>query len=446
MKKSTHSYVRGSGPALALSLLGAAGLAAAQESTPAAATASDATAAIVESSIDSRPANPDRGHIYGTIELDDDSQVTGTIRWGEQEANWIHHFNGDKAEPFDLSQLPDEDRERIEDSLPGPRFEFNGHVIELVRWLGSSDLQAQSFSVEFGQLTQVERLGGERVRLTLRDGSTIEADGGSDDIGADLEVLGESGQVQVIDWRDIEQVRFHPPEADAPTFSPYLYGRVETRSGVFEGFIDWDRDERYPEDELDGDVNGREQAVKFSTIRSITNQGESSLVELADGVTQSMSDTNDVNSENRGIVVHAADLGRVLVPWSAFEKVSFFSAPDDLPRYEEFADAGPIQARVSAAELTAEGQLMFDLDQGHEGEMLRGKDASGLQFEIPWRYIQRLTPQENNTATVTLRSGKTFDLGKDPDVTGSNLGVAIVQKDRVQYVPWEGLNGIEVQN
>ncbi|MEM6573061.1 MAG: hypothetical protein AAF736_02230 [Pseudomonadota bacterium] len=444
MKTITRRNARGFLPALALSLLSAGGLAAAQDNTPAAVSADDTAAS--SSPMKSAPANPDQGHIYGTVLLDDDSEVTGTIRWGEQEANWIHHFNGDKAEPFDLSQLPDDDRERIEDSLPGPRFEFNGHVIELVRWLGSSDLQAQSFSVEFGQLSQLETLGGDRVRLTLRDGTTLEANGGSDDIGADIEVLGASGQVQQIDWRDIEQVRFHAPEATAPTFSPYLYGRVETRSGAFEGFVDWDRDERYPEDELDGDVDGREQAVKFSTIRTITNQGESSLVELVDGVTQSMSDTNDVNSENRGIVVHAAGLGRVLVPWSAFEKVSFFNAPDNLPRYAEFSDAGPIKARVSGAEGTAEGELMFDLDQGHEGEMLRGKDASGLQFELPWQYIQRVTPQENNTATVTLRSGQVLELGKDPDVTGSNLGIAVVQKDRVQYVPWEGLNGIEVQN
>ena len=62
----------------------------------------------------------DSGTIFGTIELDNDQTVTGVMRWGEQESHWIHHFNGDKAEPFDLDLLSSDDREIVEANLPGP--------------------------------------------------------------------------------------------------------------------------------------------------------------------------------------------------------------------------------------------------------------------------------------------------------------------------------------
>ncbi|MFK7957977.1 MAG: hypothetical protein AB8B96_17890 [Lysobacterales bacterium] len=390
------------------------------------------------------PQRLDQGWLYGTVELDDDRVLTGTLRWDEQEAAWTHHFNGDKARPFDLSALDDADREAIESNLPGPRFEINGHVIELVRWLGSEELQPQFFSLEFGHIAELEVRGGERVRLTLRDGSVLDADGGSDDIGADVEVLTGPGQIEVLDWDSISKIRFHAPETAPERFSPYMYGQVQTRNGTFEGFVDWDQDERYPEDELDGDVDGAEQSIRFSTIVSIQNEGESSRVELKDGRTLSMSDTNDVNSENRGIVIYMADMGKVMVPWTAFEKVTYFDPSDNLPSYAEYADYGPINAQVVHNNTTTSGFLVFDLDQQHQGEMLRGKDAAGIQYEIPWRLIERLTP-ENNTARVLLKSGRSLTLGKDPDVTGSNLGIGVkTDGTSVTFIPWESLSDLKV--
>ncbi len=405
--------------------------------------AAEATASAPELAVND---NPDRGHLYGSVELDDGRTLTGTLRWDEQEATWIHHFNGDKAQPFDLSTLDDDDREVIEKNLPGPRFEVNGHVIELARWLGSSKLQPQFFSIEFGHIAEIEMQGGERVTLTLRNGSKLQANGGSDDIGASIEILTEPDLVEELNWKDIKKVRFHAPENPAPAFPDYMYGKVETRSGVFEGFVDWDQDERYPEDELDGDVNGVEQSIRFSAIVSIENQGESSLVTLKDGRVLSMSDTNDVNSENRGIAMYISDVGKVMVPWSSFQKVTYSQAPDSLPRYADFADYGPIGVQVSTDVDTASGELVFDLDHQHQGEMLHGKDTAGLQFEIPWRLIQRLSPGDSNNAQVALKSGLVLNLGKDPDVTGSNLGIAVIQKAGVKYLAWESVKAIEATN
>ncbi|MEM9529622.1 MAG: hypothetical protein AAGA23_01755 [Pseudomonadota bacterium] len=389
----------------------------------------------------------DSGTIFGTIELDNEQTVTGVMRWGEQESHWIHHFNGDKAEPFDLDLLSSDDRETVEANLPGPRFEVGGHVIELVRWLGTSDLQRQSFAVEFGLIREIEPQGGERVKLTLVDGSTIEARGGSDDIGAEIDVMTSTGNVRDVSWDDVERIRFHAPDSAAPAFPQYLYGKVRTRDTTYVGFVDWDQDERYPDEELDGDVDGEERSITFAAIRKIKNLGESSLVTLTDGTELTMSDTNDVNSENRGIIVHMADIGRVLVPWSAFEEVEFTPQPDNLPRYADFASGGPIQARVKGQNQEFSGNLIFDLDHRHQGEMLHGKDEAGVQFQIPWRHITRLVRQEDNRCEVLLRNGQTLALGRDPDVTGANSGVAVQQSGgKARYLAWTDVKEIETRS
>lgn len=387
----------------------------------------------------------DTGVIFGTIELADDQSITGTMRWGGQESHWVHHFNGDKAEPFDLDSLSREDRQQVEANLPGPRFEVNGHVIELVRWLGRSELQRQAFAVEFGQIRELKP-DGERVTLTLVDGSTIEADGGSDDIGAQVDVMTLAGDIRNVDWDDIRRVRFHAPDQPgSPQFPPYLYGQVKTRDTTYTGFIDWDRDERYPDEELDGEVNGEDRAVTFAAIRSIANQGESSLVTLTDGTELSMSGTNDVNSENRGIIVHTTDTGWVLIPWSTFESVRFQPHPPGLPTYTELGSSEPIKARVKTRSEELTGNLAFDLDQRSRGEMLRGKLESGEQFKIPWRLIERLSPNSDNTCTVTLRSGRALKLGRNPDVTQANAGVAIFDPagSNSRYVTWDQVTEIQ---
>ena len=283
----------------------------------------------------------DLGLIHGTITLDDDSELTGVMRWGEQEVLWIHHFNGDKAEPFDLSALPDKDREHIEDNLPGPRFEFNGHTIELARWLGSSELRPQPFAIEFGHIDQLVPDGGEHVIVTLRDGSVVHLDGGSDDIDTELEILTAGGSRHEVDWDEIEKVRFHAPDQTTASFPAHLHGVVSTRDGDFTGYVEWDHDERFPEEELDGDdETGQERSIDFGSILSITSRGASSLVVLTDGTQTVLSGTNDVDADNRGIVVTVPGLGRLDVPWTAFEKVTFSPPAVPPPAYADFAGGG----------------------------------------------------------------------------------------------------------
>ena len=118
----------------------------------------------------------------------------------------------------------------ILDRQPGPQLDFNGTTIELVKWFSSDTLEPQDFYLEFGSISSIEQLGGDKVKITLRDGSEIAGKGGSNDIGADILVRGKDGTVQKIDWDDIDTVVFSAGDEDAPSFGDHLYGRIKTES------------------------------------------------------------------------------------------------------------------------------------------------------------------------------------------------------------------------
>lgn len=389
---------------------------------------------------------PDQGVIHGTLELDNGKQLTGTMRWGEQEILWIHHFNGDKAEPFELDSLPEEDRNRIRDNLPGPRFNVGGHTVELVRWLGKSELQPQAFGIEFGFIERLQPRGGDRVNVVFRDGSELLLDGGSDDIGADIELQTVAGDRHEVDWDDIELVRFHAPQVLTPALDNHLHGTVETRAGAFTGFVEWDHDERFPDEELDGDdESGEEQSIKFGSIASITSQGESSLVVRTDETRMVLSSTNDVNSENRGIVVTVPGFGRVDLPWTAFHTVRFHPPREPLPTYADFMGKGAIEARVVTADQTLAGNLVFDLDHSHRGEMITGHDEFGIEYRVPWYRVSRIEPASGKSSQLTLLDGRELTLGRNPDVTGGNSGLVVAASSSGPpvYLKWETVTRIE---
>ncbi len=392
-------------------------------------------------------AAEDGGQLYGTVMLRDGGEVSGALRWDGEEVLWIHHFNGRKAGTYDLGLLPARDREAILDRLPGPQLEINGHVVELARWLGGGgELKPPQFGIEFGAIAEVVPGRHDRASIRLRDGSVIEAEGGSNDLGEpDIEVLTGDGARRPIDWDDIERIHFEPAPDDTPRFPPHLYGRVETEIGAFEGFVEWDNDERRADQRLDGEVDGVDEEIEFGSIRSIAKEGPGSRVVLVDGVSKLMTGTNDVNSENRGIVVTGPAFGQVDIPWSAFQQVTFSRAPTDLPRYTDFAQVGPLRGTAIAHDgARLAGEVVFDLDQAHQGETLEGRQG-GVLFRIPLRLIAALEPQDQRSTRVELRSGGVPVLGVRNDVTEDNNGLVVRAADgTLNYLPWSKLKRLEL--
>jgi hypothetical protein len=276
------------------------------------------------------------------------------------------------------------------------------------------------------------------VTLKLRDGSEIEADGGSNDMRADIQVRSDDGTSLEFDWDDVERVRFSEPSDKPSPFEQHLYGTVHTKVGDFTGVMQWDQDERFWSERLDGEVDGNEVSIEFTAIRSITRDGdEGSLVESRDGTTQRVTGTNDVDDSNRGLYIDQVGVGRVDIPWDVFISATFPDAePDNLPGYGDYASIAALKGWVESTDgKRLEGSLAYDVDETTSAELISGWDENRIRYYIPIHNIRSVRPL-GDTSEITLRDGRKLTLGKDRDVNSKNNGVIIRQGDASQYLAW----------
>ncbi|MDX1569313.1 MAG: hypothetical protein R3200_02440 [Xanthomonadales bacterium] len=383
-----------------------------------------------------------QGAIYGTVKLDSDREITGVIRWEQEEAYWVHHFNGRHGKPRDISFLDDDDQEKILDQQPGPQLQLDdGTVIEFVKWFSSGELRPTDFAIEFGAIDRLE-LKGSWVDVTLRDGTEFEAYGGSNDIETEIFVKSEDGTERELDWDEIDSIQFAETPAGHPQFVPQLYGRVKTRSGTLTGLVIWDNDERFATDKLDGDLaTGEEVSIEFGEILSIISRGNSSVVVTRDGAERELFNSNDVDADNRGIVVVNPAFGRALIDWSVFEEVTYKQMPEDFLPARSFWTVKPLSGTVETHDgKRLSGKLIYDVDEGSTAESLDGR-AEGIDYDIPLRLVARVEPHEDGSSTVTLVDGTTLKMTGDRDVSSSNNGILV---DKA-FLPWGEVKSISFE-
>ena len=379
----------------------------------------------------------DEGFIYGKLTTRDGKTYEGRLRWDDEEAFWGDFFNSSKEDNPWIDEAPRfarrDDRKTIE--VFGIKIgSFDGHF--------DDDRQ---FVARFGDIAKLEPHTGDEVTVTLKDGSTFEVEGGSNDVEAKVRVWDRSlGDVDV-EWRRIRSIVFTPAPARVEGAEPRLWGKVKTREGVFTGFVQWDQEECVASDELDGeDRDGDDLSVKMGTIRAIEKRSsDSSTVVLADGRTIVLSDTNDVDSSNRGIYVEDPRYGRVLIDWKAFERVDF-SPGGSGPGYQAYKPGARLQGMVTTSDgRKLVGRLVYDLDESETTEMLDG-DRRNVTYSIPFALIATVMPR-TDSSRVTLRSGEELTLEDSTDVSEDNAGLLIFEpkKPKPTYVRWDEVERVD---
>ena len=123
-----------------------------------------------------------RGFLYGTIETDSNKTYRGLLRWGNEEAFWDDLFNSAKSELPALDKYGDKETGRR-------RIEIFGFTIG---YRYDENPTERVFIARFGDIAEIEVQGGEDVRVTMKDGSKLELEGASNDVGATVTVLDES--------------------------------------------------------------------------------------------------------------------------------------------------------------------------------------------------------------------------------------------------------------
>jgi hypothetical protein len=383
-------------------------------------------------------ANGDhKGFIYGRVVAESGNEYTGFLRWGSQEAFWDDLFHSGKE---DLPYLDELDDDQIREIRRSRRRGFSWFR----DWGDDYDI-SRMFIARFGDIEKIEPMGEGDADVFMKSGSRYEVSGVADDVTSKIHVNDTSlGEIELY-WDRIELIEFMPVPRDADPGVWRLHGKVLTDEGEFEGFIQWDKQECLSIDELDGDTDDGDLSIEMGRIRSIESNGRrSSTVTLRDGRSFELSGSNDVNDENRGVMVEDERYGRVTVGWRAFESVTFSDPGPSGKGYDEYPARGALEGTVTDDRgNTYKGRIVIDLDEAEGWEILNG-DVGHIEFDIPIYRIASLEPRGHDETRVTLVGGERLVLEDGQDVSDDNAGVLVFEGGRDPvYIEWGDIEIIE---
>lgn len=390
------------------------------------------------------------GRIYGKLYTVDNDVFEGWIRWDKNEAFWDDPIDGtiEKDRYTDNGREARYYKDRKERSFD--IFGLGGGEGRDI-WFGSD--YASSSQLQFGHIQTMYCEGDDEARIVLKSGQEIEFVSGAD-IGNSVReiLLSDISEGDIyFDWDDIDKIDFMEEPREPEDGLQRLYGRVATRrAGEFTGWIEWDVDEVFSRDYLDGDEDrDRKRKIPFDRIAAIERRSSSSsIVTLSDGKEITMRNSNDVNSENRGIVVKSAEFGHIKVDWRNFEKVEFMEPPTkDLPRYDDFDGGSKIRGEVETEfGEKFEGEIAWDNDEQWTWEHING-DYKDVEMDIPFSAIMSIEKSSQRSALITLKNGNQYLLSGSNDVDEDNKGIYIIRDGEVmEQIDWYDFRKLLVKN
>jgi len=366
---------------------------------------------------------PSAGLLYGRVTTTDGVVHEGRLRFGgDEEALWSHYFNGRKVVNPWAESAPSSALVRTQPrEIAGIGFGSVERKIDLER----------PFMVRLGDIARID---AERrtLSVTLRSGDVVTLDRfEADDFADGIRVWHDTGMVDLDEW-SIRSVEFVSPPEDMTGPAP-LRGIVRTSSDEFAGLLQWDREEAFVTDLLEGiGREGEPVSIRFAGIAAIERVSATAIrVVPKDGGRVVMTDLAGP-MPHRGIYVDDARYGRVLVSWDAVETVVLGTDGDTAPPPPDFgAFTGGIPLSGTVTTRSGErlaGRLVYDLDESRTIETL---DApwEGVDYTIPFGLVASIQPaalyDEPGATGVTLRSGEVLSLEPEGDLGPQVAGVLI---------------------
>ncbi len=393
---------------------------------------------------DAKARSENQGFLFGRVTSESGNEYTGFLRWGTEEAFWDDLFHSTKEDLPYWEMVDDEDWDR--DRGKGRK----RRRIKIFNWdfnMEDDDWDASRiFIARFGDIAEIRPAGDSEADVKMKNGETYEVSGYANDVSCKIHVNDKDlGEID-LRWKRIDTIEFMPaPRGEDPGVRR-LYGEIETDAGDFKGFIQWDKEECVETDLLDGETEDGDISIQMGRISSIERRGRrSSIVTLKDGRELRMRGTNDVNSENRGIMVEDPRYGRVTVSWGAFEILTFADPPGSGRGFDEYKDQGELKGTVTDDSGDQfRGRIVFDLDEAEGWEILNGSYRD-VEFDIPFNRIESIEPLDSDESVIVLKNGEKLTLEDSQDVTDRNDGVLVfTDKDRdPQYLEWDEVEMIQ---
>lgn len=214
--------------------------------------------------------------------------------------------------------------------------EFQGYICWDVDEIFGDDVldgdeRNRSRKIQFDKIASIARYSSSAAEVTLKSGDVMILRGSNDvdDSNRGIAVLDPAlGQVSV-PWDEFDKVVFSAPKGHI-SYNDFnggteIRGTLYTEDGdSYEGKVQWDMDEEYTWELLDGDFRDLEFDVEFGLIKQIQkNSYQSSLVTLWDGREYRLRDSNDVDEDNKGIRITMSGGDDVIVDWEDFDRIEF---------------------------------------------------------------------------------------------------------------------------
>lgn len=382
------------------------------------------------------PASPsDVGYLYGRVETVTGDSYRGQLRWGTEESFWDDIFNATKRENENLRYV---DRKVLDRS--------NWRHWSGWDFLGNHGGFEHLFAIRFGDLKRIHVRHGDDLVVEFRNGEELELRGGSNDVGAEITVVDPKLGMRELKWNRIRTIEFKDTPAKLhDKLGEPIYGTVKSGRYDFTGRIQWDHDECLTGDKLDGETRDGKVHIAFGDIAAIRKYRRGALVKLKSGSDLYLTGTNDVNYENRGVVVIVPRVGTVKIGWDDFDEARLVPAPNSGRSYAEYAGGRALSGEVVTRDGRYDGRIVFDLDESRDCELLHGSNGD-TEYIIPFRDIARIKPEGRRRSVVALHMGLTIELEESQDVTRKNDGLLIFTGDRApKYVAWQDVVDVRLR-
>ncbi|RUT73564.1 hypothetical protein [Ancylomarina longa] len=385
--------------------------------------------------------------LYGSITTVDSVVYTGAIRWNNEEVFQTDFFNSRKESNAYLKYLDPLEHQKTR--VKSRKNYWAG--FKFVRESNDNDWQtkySRKFQCRFGDIKSITVTGRESVDLELKTGKFIQLKGGSNDLGTQIWILDKELGLLKIDWERINVINFFTcSDNNCQYFGNPIYGKLISTKGEFVGFIQWDHDERLQTDFLDGRSVDGEVSIAFSNILSIQKLKEGCRVMLKSGRELDLIGKNDVNNNNRGVIVDIPGVGRVDFSWEHFLSLKLMPLPEKIAGcMDQFPNSQRLYGTVySNAGRIYKGIIVYDLDEAMDSEILNGYNDK-IEFFLPFRNIKIIEPKAFNYCMVELKTGQKLYLGDQADVSEQNAGILVFTGiNEYSFLQWNEIKRIDFE-
>jgi hypothetical protein len=255
---------------------------------------------------------------------------------GEMEIYW------NRIEKIEFINTPGKLINRFGRPLYGTVESFGNKFTGYIQWdhderLSVDKLDGDSddgdMKIEFDKISSITRVGN-RCKVVLKSGREIYLEGSNDVDRSNRGVIVMNKDVAAVDipWREFDKITFEDKTPGAlVSYDQFknqkeLSATVKTFGGEsYSGRLVFDLDEEYDFELLQGKQRDFEYTTAFRNVKKIKTYDDTRCeVELKNGTKLMLSDGQDVNDRNQGVLVFAQGQNKPqYVPWEKVSEIEF---------------------------------------------------------------------------------------------------------------------------